>query len=78
MSRPLEKFGRWVLSESRYPEAGDVDGGAIQDKAIELGLLGYVTVAEPCGEHCACAEYFSADEWPCECLRETPLAKECE
>lgn len=71
---PLEKFGRWCLDEMRGEHIGDIDGGAAQDKAIEFGLLGFVTVDEPCGEYCSCAEYY-LDEWPVDCLRETPLAK---
>jgi hypothetical protein len=52
---------------------GDIDGCAGQDKALDLGLLGFVTVTEPCGELCQCAEYY--DEFPAECMRATPLAK---
>jgi len=70
---PLEKFGQWCLLEMRSDGGGDLDGGAAQDKAQELGLLGFVTVTEPCGEECRCAEYYA--EWPAECLRATPLAK---
>ena len=67
---PLEKFGRWCLTELR----GDgIDYCAARDKAIELGLLGYVTVTEPCGENCDGEEWCVA--FPIECLRETPLAK---
>ena len=72
---PLEQFGRWCLTEMRQDGGGDIDGGVAQDKAIELGLLSHVRVAEPCGENCWCTEYYSSDEWPVECLRETPLAK---
>jgi len=70
---PLERFGQWALLELRQDGGGDIDGGAGQDKMLELGLIGYVTVAEPCGENCRCAEYY--DEFPAECLRATPLAK---
>ena len=72
---PLEKFGRWCLLEMRQDGGDDIDGGTAQDEAVRLGLLGYVTVAEPCGENCFCAEYYGSDEWPIRCLRETPLAK---
>lgn len=72
---PLEKFGRWCLLEMRQEVGGDIDGGSAQTKALELGLLGYVTVEEPCGEHCRCADYYAPDEWPAECLRLSPLAK---
>lgn len=70
---PLEQFGRWCLDELRSSDGCEIDGGAAQDKALELGLIGYVTVAEPCGDNCHCAEYYG--EFPAECMRETPLAK---
>lgn len=70
----LAELGRWCLTESRDNDCGDVDGGSLQDKAIELGLLAYVTVAEPCGEACACMDYYAGDEWPHDCLRETERA----
>lgn len=61
----LEQFGLAVLEESRDSLA-DLDGGWIQDKAEKLGLLVRVTVTEPCGDDCRCAEY---DDFPMECLR---------
>lgn len=70
---PLEKFGQWCLLEMRDDGGTDIDGGSAQEKALELGLLGCVTVAEACGDECRCAEYY--DEFPAECLRATPLAK---
>lgn len=70
---PLERFGRWCILEMRTDGGGDIDGGAAQDKALELGLLGFVTVTEPCGDDCRCAEYY--DEFPAECLLASPLAK---
>jgi hypothetical protein len=62
----LIAFARWVIEEHRETFA-DVDGGAIQDKLVELGLIVPIAVNEPCGENCACAEY--VDEWPHHCLR---------
>ena len=62
---PLEQFAIAVLRESRDIEPGDVDGGFIQDKAEELGLLVKVRVTESCGELCHCAEY---DDFPQDCL----------
>lgn len=61
----LHKFALLVLEESR-DELGDLDGGWLQDKAEELGLLVRVEATERCGENCWCAEY---DEFPQECLR---------
>lgn len=72
--RALAELGRWCLTESRENDCSDVGGGSLQDKAIELGLLAYVTVAEPCGEACACMDYYAGDEWPHDCLRETERA----
>lgn len=69
---PLEKFGRWCLTEMSGDGGHDIACEAAQDKAIELGLIGYVDVAEPCGDECHCAEYHG--QFPAECLRETPLA----
>jgi hypothetical protein len=63
--RGLAAFGLAVLEESRC-ELADLDGGWIQDKAQELGLLMSVPVAEPCGENCHCAEY---GDFPQDCLR---------
>lgn len=62
----LLEFARWVIREHRS-ELGDVDGGSIQEKLIELGILHEVTVTEPCGENCRCSEYW--DEFPNQCLR---------
>ena len=64
----LAEFGRWCLGEMRYPAPGDIDGGAAQDQAEALGLLERVTVEEPCGEDCSCAEFHGDPPW--ECLRE--------
>lgn len=62
---PLEKFALAVLEESRDSLA-DLDGGWLQDKACEIGLLVAVRVDEPCGEECRCAEY---GDFPHECFR---------
>lgn len=62
----LLAFARWVIAEHRE-ELGDLDGGSIQDKLIELGLLVGVEVTEPCGELCRCVEYFG--EFPATCYR---------
>ncbi len=70
----LANFGRWCLTEARQPAPGDIDGGAAQNEAIRLGLLEYVTVTEPCGDTCACTDYYAHDEWPHQCLRETDAA----
>ena len=74
----LAQLGRWCLTESLGNDCSDIDGGSLQEKAIELGLLAYVTVTEPCGEDCACMDYYASDEWPHECLRETSAAMRAE
>lgn len=67
VDKQLAEFGRWVLLYHRDNECGDVDGGTLQDHAIALGLLEYVTKDAPCGENCSCAEW--TDTWPTQCLR---------
>jgi hypothetical protein len=61
-----KQFALAVLMESREHLGSDIDGGWLQDKAEEFGLLKRVTVTEPCGEICSCAEY---DDFPQECLQ---------
>lgn len=63
----LLAFGTWCLQEMRIDDGNDIDGGAAQDKAKELGLLVDVTVTERCGEQCYCAEYYG--DFPATCLR---------
>jgi len=69
---PLAEFGIWCIDEARGEFCGDIDGGSLQDRLEEAGLLGNVPVTEPCGENCACAEW---DDFPQDCLRETDLAR---
>lgn len=63
--RDYAEYGRRVL-EAHRDEIGDIDGGWLQDVAIECGLLHEVDVSEPCGEVCNCLEY---GEFPGKCLR---------
>lgn len=65
------EFGRRVLDACR-DELGDLEGGWLQDQAIECGLLHEVPVTEPCGEVCNCAEY---GEFPTKCLRQVQGTK---
>ena len=62
--RPLLAFAVAVLHEHQQG-MGDVDGGWLQDKATELGVLVGVEVTAPCGDDCICAEY----GFPCICYR---------
>lgn len=63
----LIEFARWAISESSF-QGCNLDGGDIQDKAHELGLLVEATIAEPCSEeHCACAD--AGADFPTTCFR---------
>jgi hypothetical protein len=66
--QPTVAFAGRVLKEHRnegLPD--DVDGGWLQDTALELGLLDERKVYEPCSEEtCVCAEV--ATEWPVTCF----------
>ena len=66
----LRDFGLWCLQKMWIDGGGDIDGGAAQDQAQELGLLIEVTVDQPCGSHCYCAD-MNDGEFPCQCLRFT-------
>jgi len=61
----LIEFARWAIREHRESFA-DLDGGSIQDKLQELGLLVGVEVTAPCGENCTCEEY---GDFPQTCFR---------
>ncbi len=65
--RAAARLGAWALKESRESWS-DLDGGALQDKAVELGVMVEVTVTEPCDpEFCQCAEY---GDFPQTCIRD--------
>jgi hypothetical protein len=64
----LIALARWAIEEHRK-DCADLDGGSIQDKLEELKLIERVTVTEPCGENCSCAEYVGPDGFPTDCLR---------
>ncbi len=64
--KALCDFGRWCLLQSREHGGCDLDGGSVQDKAEQLGLLERVKVDSPCGDACVCAEY---SDFPQICLR---------
>lgn len=55
---------KWIFEQSEH--GMDIDGYALQDKAVELGILTPVEATEPCGDHCACNEL---DDFPQTCLR---------
>lgn len=63
----LRAFAQRVMKN--WPD-GDVDGGELQDAAVECGLLAPHKVNEPCGEGCRCAE---VGDFPLICYRPTVL-----
>lgn len=70
------RFAGHVLKAHRnegYP--GDVDGGYLQRRATECGLLEERTMSAPCGEQCACAEVLSDEEFPTVCYFNTEAGK---
>jgi|SRR6187399_84885 len=68
-SEKLAAYGAAILAASRE-EFGDLDGGFLQDKAAELGVLVEIQVTEACAEEgCHCAEY---GDFPQNCFRYPP------
>lgn len=53
-------------------ERGDWDGGELQELGVKHGVLHEVPVTGPCGEVCACAEYYDEDDAPWTCYRLAP------
>lgn len=67
-TKKLEEFFKWACwTEGDW--CGNIDGDEIQDKAEALGLIELTEVKEPCCDGCACAEVYSADEFPVQCYR---------
>jgi hypothetical protein len=71
----LRIFAQFVMEA--WPD-DDIDGGDLQDKAVELGLLKLEDPAptDSCGEYCRCAEMYSCEEWEngeVMCYRRTAL-----
>lgn len=60
----LRGFANYLMS------GDDIDGGDVQDAAVEFGLLQAFEVSEPCGESCVCVEY---GDFPQVCYRKTKL-----
>jgi hypothetical protein len=59
-----------LVAEIFNEDRGDIDGGWLQDKAVECGVLIPVEATEPCIDpeqgNCACAEY---GDFPLTCYR---------
>jgi hypothetical protein len=54
---PLARVGAWAIQEMKKYH-GDLNGGDVQDKAVEFGALVAEPVGEPCAEEgCVCAEF---------------------
>lgn len=71
----LRAFAQKALAG--WPECS-VDGFELQDLAEEYGLIEKKNPppTEPCGENCACVEYYGSGDWSNEdvsCYRRTPL-----
>ena len=66
--RKLIRFAGAVIDQYHNDgQMGDVDGGWISDKLVDLGVTVPVPVTEPCCEdNCTCAEY---DNIPGNCHR---------
>lgn len=68
-SEKLAAYGAAVLDAHRE-DFGDLDGGFLQDKAVDVGVLVEVRVEQACdGVGCHCAEY---GEFPQSCYRYEP------
>jgi len=72
---PWATLGMACLARSPENDCDPISGGALQQLAIDLGLLEYATVGEPCGDRCQCADYYGPNKWPAQCLRLSALGK---
>lgn len=67
--RKLATFGERCL-DAFQDYYSDLDGGWVQDTAVECGVLVEVTATEPCDpEHCECA---GMTDFPTKCYRRAP------
>lgn len=56
----LRAFAQAVME--CWPEGG-VDGGYLEELAVEHGLLAATIVQGPCDDQCWCAEYYSTEDF---------------
>ena len=66
----LRAFAKFMLED--WPDSMP-DEWAMQDKAIECGLLDETKQEKPCGDDCWCAEYHGADAFPVTCYRRSRI-----
>lgn len=59
----LATFGALLLRE--FHRVGELDDLWIQERAVDAGVLEWVTATEPCGPKCVCAR---VARFPQECL----------
>lgn len=60
-----EKFALWVLRAHFGNDSLGVEGDVMERLGLDAGVMTRRTVAEPCGEGCACAGF----DFPLECNR---------
>ena len=65
----LRAFAQEIFKD--WPDYGPIEGWDLEAMALKHGLLTPVTVTEPCGENCACAEY--GDGFPTTCNKRTSV-----
>ena len=65
----LRAFAQEIFKD--WPDYGAVEGWDLEAMALKHGLLTPVTVTEPCGENCACAEY--GEGFPMTCNKRTSV-----
>lgn len=78
MKQDLERFAREIMQ--REFEGYDLDGGILQDIALQCGVIVEVTMLKPCSEgmedegFCACAD--AGCEFPTKCFHLAENLKE--
>lgn len=70
---PAERFAASIIRPLLRGDISQLDGFDIEEMARTAGLLARTTVAEPCGDGCACAEHGA--EFPTACNRLTDAGR---
>lgn len=68
---PLRKFAKWLCDEAR--NGMSFDGGWLQARAEEMGMLVATYHEKPCDEGCYCAAEYGSAEFPLTCYKDGPL-----